>query len=560
MRKFLTNLILFAIFIFGSIILGYLYFFQVVKTDFYSALAQGQNSEFLKLQGERGKIFLKDKEGDLYLAATSRSGKFCFAFLNEMKDKEESAFLLSEALDIEKDDLLSKIEEGESFLVIKEDLSEEEVKKIKDLELKGIQISDQKIREYPYAELASDVLGFVNKDGEGQYGLEEYYDKYLKGKEKFLVNKKDPDSYLSFLDQENIRGDDIVLTLDYNIQFQAEKLLLRAKEKYNIEEGQIIVMNPSSGKILAMADFPNFNPNSYGSYDLDVFKNDAIRELFEPGSVFKAITMAAALNEEKITPQTTFDDPGKLVIGGWPIYNYDQRSYGNNITMTEVLEKSINTGAVFAEERLGHDNFLKYLESFDVFTKTGIDLAGENYSENKEFKKGYEVNFATASFGQGVEMTPLQLIKSFSVLTNGGKEVKPYIVEGKIVGDEFSSMAPQQEEGKVILPIASSKITAMLVSVVENGFAKGAQVPGYYVAGKTGTSQIPYSSLGENKRGYSDKTWQTFIGYAPAFNPEFIILVKLDNPNTSTASYSAVPIFQELASYIIDYLQIPSDY
>jgi cell division protein FtsI/penicillin-binding protein 2 len=270
--------------------------------------------------------------------------------------------------------------------------------------------------------------------------------------------------------------------------------------------------------------------------------------------------MASAINEGKITPQTTYNDPGMLSIGGWPIYNYDQRTYGNDITMTEVLEKSINTGAVFAEEKLGHKNFLNYVNNFDVFEKTGIDLAGEFYSENEEFKKGYDVNFATASFGQGIEMTPLQLIRAFSALANGGKEINPYIVEGILNNDDAIDMTPEKNEKRVILPMTSSKITAMLVSVVENGFAKAAQVPGYYIAGKTGTSQISYASLGENKKGYSDETWQTFIGYAPAFDPKFIALVKLDNPAAKTSSYSAVPIFQELGTYILDYLQVPPDY
>lgn len=555
-----TNLILFFILIFAGFIVSRLFFFQIIKNDFYSALAQGQNNNFLKVQGDRGKIFLKDKNDNLYPAATNRDGKFCFLFSNGTKEKEKTIDSLSKILSLDKEDLLIKFEQNSNFSILKEDLTAEEIENLEDSGIEGIKISDQKIREYPYKQLASDVIGFINEDGDGQYGIEEYYNEELKGEESIFESKKSFGGYLSFFNEDEIKGSDLILTLDYNIQFQAEKLLKRAKENYNIRGGQIIVIDPYSGAVLAMADFPAFNPGSYSSYDFGVFKNNAIQELFEPGSIFKGITMASSLNEGKITPQTTYDDPGMLLIDGWPIYNYDQRNYGDDITMTEVLEKSINTGAVFAEGKLGHDDFLSYLKSFGIFEKTNIDLTGESYSSNEEFKKGYDVNFATASFGQGIEITPIQIVKAFSAIANGGKEINPYIVERMKKDGQIADLSPATEKRKIIFPMTSSKITAMLISVVENGFSKGAQVPGYYIAGKTGTSQISYASLGEDRKGYSNETWQTFIGYAPAFNPRFLVLVKLDNPEAKTASYSAIPIFQDLAEYIIDYLQIPPDY
>jgi cell division protein FtsI/penicillin-binding protein 2 len=271
--------------------------------------------------------------------------------------------------------------------------------------------------------------------------------------------------------------------------------------------------------------------------------------------------MASAINEDKITPQTTYVDPGVIEVGGWPIHNYEERIYPGEITMTEVLEKSINTGAVFAERQLGDRKFLEYIKKFGVFEKTGIDLEGEISSSNEELKKGYEVSFATASFGQGIEMTPLQLIRAFSVIANGGKLVKPYVVK-EIIDSERRAEKTEPEiiSENIISKNTSSKVSAMLVSVVESAYTKAAQVPGYYVAGKTGTAQISYAALGEDYGGYSKKTWQSFIGFAPAFDPKFIILVKLDNPATKTAEYSAVPIFQELAKYIIDYYQIPPDH
>jgi cell division protein FtsI/penicillin-binding protein 2 len=217
--------------------------------------------------------------------------------------------------------------------------------------------------------------------------------------------------------------------------------------------------------------------------------------------------------------------------------------------MTEVLQFSINTGVVFAERKLGHEKFLEYVEKFGIFEPTNIELAGEVFSKNTEFKKGYEVNFSTAAFGQGIEMTPLQILKAFSPFANNGLLVDPHISEGE-----------HSKTKQVISPRTASQITSMLTSVVQSGFAKTAQIPGYHIAGKTGTAQISWSALGVAKSGYSDKTIQSFIGYAPAFDPRFLILVKLNNPATRTAEYSAVPIFRDLAKYIIDYYQIPPDF
>ena len=258
----------------------------------------------------------------------------------------------------------------------------------------------------------------------------------------------------------------------------------------------------------------------------------------------KPITMAIGLQEGKITPQTSYVDEGFVKFGSSVIYNYDGRKYGEQ-TMTQVLEKSINTGAVFAEEMVPHNVYLEYLEKFGFFEKTGIDLT-EYYSENKELKKGYAINFATAAFGQGIEMTPVQLLRAFFAIANGGKLAKPYLVARDHENAEVETVISEK---------TAAQVTAMMVSVVENGYSKSAKVPGYYVAGKTGTAQVP-----EGGKYSKDKTIQSFIGFAPAFGPKFVMLVKLDNPKTKTAEYSAAPVFKDLAKYIINYWQITPDY
>lgn len=549
------NLVLVLIVIFGAALISRLVFVQILNQDFYKALAIGQQKFFGRTFDERGKIFFKNGE----VLATNINSYYLYTSPIEVKEKEKTAEVLAKLLNLNQDQLLEKFKKNSLFELIKNRLTDLEVEKIKKLDLAGIYLKQEKIRYYPQGKLASKIVGFLGGEGRGQYGLEEYWDEFLQPKKEW--EKRGLASFAFFLENKN-QGADLILTIDYNLQYQAEKLLQQAHNNLNIEEGQVIVMEPQTGKILALADFPSFDPNQYEKYarDLKIFQNGAIQKIFEPGSILKPITMAAALNEGKITPQTTYIDEGKVKIGNWTIYNYDGRIWGKK-TMTEVLEKSINTGAVFVEKLLLHPVFLDYINRFGFFRPTGIDLPGEIFSQNRELKKGYEINFATASFGQGIEVTPIQLARAFSAIANGGKLIKPYLVE-KIVkeGKIIKEVEPQISEDLVISPKTASKLTAMLVSVVENGFGKGARIPGYYIAGKTGTAQIAYSALGINKPGYSEKTIQSFVGFAPAFNPQFLILIKLNNPQTKTAEYSAVPLFKKLAKYIIDYYQIPPDY
>jgi len=553
MKEWRINFILMFIFIFAAAILGRLVFVQIIDHDLYAALARGQQILFRSFQGDRGDIFVQNH--DIALATTKT---YILVYISPkeipVEEKEETARALSDVLGLSEMSLLNKVEKNNLYELIKEKISQEEFEELKARELNGVHFAEEKLRNYPYEDFASHLLGFVNKDGFGQYGVEEYWDDLLRGKEQFLKGEKGPLGYLFFSREslDNSQGLNISLTVDYNIQYLAEKLLKEAEENLEIEGGQIIVIEPDTGKILALANFPSFNPNQYfEEKNFTVFQNDVIQKIFEPGSVFKPITMAAALDKGKITPQTTYTDPGIIEIGGWPIYNYEQRIYPGEITMTEVLEKSINTGAVFAESQLGHKNFLNYIERFGIFEKTGIDLQWEISPPNTELKQEREINFATASYGHGIEMTPIQLARAFCVIANGGKLVKPYLVETE----------PEISNNNVISAQTAFKLTAMLVSVVKNGpYTKRARIPGYYIAGKTGTAQMSFAALDIDEEGYSDKTWQSFVGFAPAFDPRFLILVKLDNPATKTAEYSAVPLFQELAKYIIDYYQIPPDY
>ncbi len=538
MSKLKIRLVI-SIFFLISVFLGYsLAKIQIVEHKYYKAMAQGQQA-FNYLRGERGSVFFSG--GEILASNLNLSN----ILINPLQIEDKDHFLkeVSSFLEIEEDELLEKINRNSRAFKIEENVKDGRVEEVINLGISGIYPLEERKRFYPQENMASHLIGFLGGEDIGQYGVEGYYEDKLKGDE--ILGRR-----ISFFEAEASKGSNIVLTIDYNIQFMAERLLQEAEETLNIEGGSIIVANPRTGEIMAMANLPNYNPNNYSREEMSLYKNPSIQKLFEPGSISKAITLAGAINEGSITPDTEYLDTGEVRIGGHTLRNYGRRSYGR-VTMTEVLEKSINTGAVLAADKMGKDAFVEYLERFGFLSLTGIDLAGEVYSENLEFKRGYDVNYATASYGQGINITPIQLLASFFPITNNGKSLTPYLLKEENI---------EREVREVISPETALKVTSMLVDVIEKGFGRQARIPGYYIAGKTGTSQIPWPVLGVNKRGYSDKTWQSFLGFAPAFNPRFLILVKLDNPSARTAEYSAMPIFRELAKYIIDYLQIPPDY
>jgi len=563
-RNWRLKLIFAFILLCGAGIFCRLFYLQVLNHKLYQAQALGQQAGFASQTGNRGEIYWSNSQeskgatssGEIKSLAINRDVWSIFASLNEIDDKEIFAKTLSENIDQTKEEILSKINIGDPYVLIAKDLSADKISELKKINLTGLKWEGFSKRYYPQESFASNVLGFLGGENVGQYGIEGYYENDLQGKFGIKEERRGLNSVSG--NEQFLDGSSIYLTIDYNIQFEAETLLKQAKEKYNIDSGQIIVIKPDTGRILALANYPSFDPNNYSNVqDMGIFQNGAVQKLFEPGSIMKPFTMAIALNEGKITPDTTYVDTGEISFGTKTIHNFDNKIYGQQ-TMTQVLENSINTGAVYAEEQVSHKTFLNYLKKFGFIEKTGIDLAGEVYSRNESLmsQNAPEMNFATASFGQGIEVTPIQMVRGFCVLANGGKLIEPYIVEKVVNGSKETKIEPNASS-QIISKEALSKLNTMLVSVVDNGFNKVAKINGYYLAGKTGTAQVPL----ENGRGYDeDKTIQSFIGYGPAYNPQFLTLVKLDNPKVAKSSLSAVPIFKQLAQYIINYWQIAPDY
>ncbi len=548
-------------------IVGRLFYLQVAGHKFYSALALGQQVGFAEVQGARGEIFSQNSRethgasnsGDIKSLAINKDDWLVSAVPKKIEDKETVAKSLAAALEESVPSIMAKFAKSSSYVILKKDLTDREMLAVrdlkKDLKADGVSLESSSGVYYPQGSMAAQVVGFYGGNQEGQYGIEGYYDDVLQGERGVQEQKKGLDA-IDTAPSHDLDGSDIYLTIDSNIQFQAESLLKEVHEKLSIASGQIIVVKPDSGRILALANYPSFDLNNYSrENNLGIFQNSAIQKLFEPGSVFKPFTMAMALQEKKVTPESTFFDSGSVTIGRDTVSNFDHEKYGLQ-TMSGILEKSINTGAVYLSQQISHETFSNYLDALGFNDKTGVGLQGEVGSQNNYLKNGSAFGFATASFGQGIEMTPLQLVRAFCVFANGGKMPKPYIVD-KIVHGGDEEVTKPVISGQVISAQTASQVTTMMINVVDRGFGDGAKIPGYYLAGKTGTAQVPI----ENQKGYyADKTIQSFIGFGPALKPEFLILVKLDDPKVPKSALSAVPVFKKLSQYIINYWQIPPDY
>jgi cell division protein FtsI/penicillin-binding protein 2 len=552
----------FAFSIFGTLV-GRLIFLQILEHSYYSSLASKQHLAEITIEPLRGSIYFSD--GKSLLAYNDGAFEVALSPRN-IKDPQKVAQVLSKIITSKSYEEILKLAEDKNraWIVIDKNLP---LKYGKDLEnLDGVYLQSTFKRSYPQGKVAANVVGFVGESEQGKsgkYGLEEYFEKYLKGKEGKVLALKDArgEIILPFVTEKErkVDGCDLITTLNFEIQLQAEKFLEEIQKKYSPKSSVIIIADPKTGEILAMASRPNFDPNFYfENKDYSVFLNRALIPI-EPGSIFKAITLAGALEKGVIDPTTTYEDSGVVKVDpiSPPIHNASFKKYGKR-TMTEVLEYSINTGAVFAEQKLGKENFLYFVQKFGFGKNTGIELAGEKPGSLKNLlqpRSVYkEIEYATASFGQGILVTPIQVVQAFMTIANGGKLTSPKIVKSLICpGKEKVDFPPKIGEN-VISPETASKITAMLVSSVERGYTKKAKVEGYLIAGKTGTAQKPLP-----QGGYSDtQTWHTLVIFAPAFDPKFLIFSAMEEPNVIAYTESTlVPAIKPLEEYLFGYFKIP---
>ncbi|OGY66440.1 MAG: hypothetical protein A3A04_00460 [Candidatus Harrisonbacteria bacterium RIFCSPLOWO2_01_FULL_40_28] len=525
-RSFVLAFVFSTIFVF----LGFhLYKIQIQHGSEYSSRAEAQNRGIKEEYRERGSLFFTDKHGNEIPVAINKEYPLIYAVPKEIVEKEEIVQFLARVSNRPEGEIKALIAKRNSLyapIVLK--ATNEQVRQVKEYKGKGVYVKNKLSRFYPFGDLASHLLGFVGFDKagerlEGRYGIEQFY-------EDTLLKKESNSLYLS---------------IDRTIQSEARDILAALIKKHSAAGGTIIVQDPKTGKILALENQPNFNPNEYEKYPVKYFLNPAVQAVYEPGSVLKVVTMALGLDRRKVTPETTYIDKGEITINDKTIRNWDQKAYGIT-TMSQIIERSINTGAVFVERAIGHNDFYEGLLSFGFGKKTGVGIPGEVVGnlQNLEKKNRNDVDFATASFGQGISMTPLQLISAVSALAYKGILMKPLILKNE-------KPVPMRQ---VISLRASREIVDMMTSAVDK--AEIAAIPHYSVAGKTGTAEVPDFVRG----GYTHTYIHTYAGFAPSSDPQFTILIKLDKPqNAPVAAVTVVPAFRELTQFLLNYYNIPPD-
>lgn len=536
---------------------------QVIDGSAARKLADSQHSIYKKLYPSRGEIKIFDfLSGQSEAVATNVKKYLVYAVPKEISDQKKTSENLAKILGMDILEISEKLGRAEKkYVPIKKQLSEEEQKLIKEAKFPGIYLDAEETRWYPQGRFLSQILGYVgfgkaNKKI-GLYGIEKEFEAELAGSEGELVQEKDAGgAWISGSKREYAPpkdGVNLILTIDKTLQFKAESIIKETVEKNGADSGSLIVAEPKTGRILAMANFPDFDPNEYSKEkDLKVFSNLSTIGNYEPGSIFKPLTMAMAINEGKVGPDTTYTDSGQVVIDNYTIKNSDKKSNGVQ-TMTQVLEKSLNTGVIFAKEQIGNKIFFDYIKRFGFGQATGIELP-ESKGNLDNLKANILVNFHTAAYGQGISVTPIQMIQAFTAIANGGKMMRPRIILSKVFSDGKTEEVKPEVAGEIVSEKTANTISAMMVSVVENGHGKKASVPGYYIAGKTGTAQVAR----KDGKGYEENNnIGSFVGFGPVENPKFLMLVRVNHPTSvNWAESTAAPAFGKMAQFILNYYQV----
>ena len=543
----------------GAITLRLLYL-QVYKHDFFKEKSIDQLQRIIKLHPKRGSIY--DRNGTpLAITQTTYSA---YAVPRKISNATALSRTLSPILNIPRHRLLEKLSNGKNFVWLKRKLPQDTVDKIKALDPVGIQFIPEEKRVYPNGALASDVVGFVGVDNQGLGGLEYKYNQLLQGAEAKMIIEGDPrgnalisnkhSKKVLYDETPNNNGGTIVTTLDHYIQFITEKYLQEGIEKTKAKQGQAIVMDPKTGEILAMADYPSFDPNNWKKTPYSQLKNSCITDIYEPGSTFKVFTVSAALNDDLVAPDTILKVPERLKLFDRTIKEAHRRPKGetNRQSVSDILQKSLNVGTTLLAQKLGEERLYHYIKQFQFGSRLGIDLPGESPGILRPLKSWAKVDHGMISFGQGIAVTPLQLISGVATIANKGIWVKPRIIKYTTDANQLTQYGQTHPIIKQsISEETAKKVATIMTGVVEHGTATIVKIKGVDIAGKTGTAQ----KAKENGRGYEwGKYIASFIGYFPVSEPKYIILVVVDTPKTSIwGSTVAGPIFKNIATQLVDY-------
>ncbi|MFC1627239.1 peptidoglycan D,D-transpeptidase FtsI family protein [Patescibacteria group bacterium] len=564
----------------GFLLLARLFYWQILASDKLVEIAQSQQQTTIEIPAKRGEILFSDGS---FLATNQPA---YFSYLSRQNDQStppslsknlseivyssitfsatpstQLSNLGKEKLIVAAQDILDQRLSNQNlvWVPIARKLTEPQKWAIEGLGVDSLLFEEETSRLYPEASMAAHLVGFVGSNEQGRdtgyHGLEGFYQHELAGRSGIVRQEKDafnqPILMGKFLRQQQRDGRSLKLHLNKSLQYLVEKKLQKSIDQFGAKSGSVAIMDPKTGAILAMASFPSYDPVEYISYNRELFPNPVVADAFEPGSIFKVIVMAAALDAEAIKPDTKCDIcHGPVKIDKYEIETWN-KEYRPDSTMTDVIVNSDNVGMVFIGQKLGQDKFLDYFDKFGLNDPTGIDLQDEVVAIQKTENQFTYVDLATASFGQGFVSTSMQLLQAVSAIANDGELIQPKMVDQVISGTREITI-PTKSKGRVISKKAANQVTEMMIAAAKDGEAKWVAKTGYQIAGKTGTAQIAVKG-----KYHEAKTNASFVGFAPADDPKFVMLVTLKEPSTSQwASETAAPLWFSIAQDLLDHFNV----
>jgi cell division protein FtsI/penicillin-binding protein 2 len=564
LKKNRATIIVFAGSLIVLLIVAKLYQIQIIQGQIYRDKADKQYTGGQSDIFERGSIYFTDKKGNKISAATVKTGYKVTINPSSVENPEDIFNSLATMLKLDEEAFANKaFKKEDTYEEIAKRVDPALVEQIIKKNLDGVSFYKEKWRFYPGKDLASQTIGFLSYKGDelkAQYGLESYYDDVLERRDtgafknffvelfsglgKTLVEKKHPKGSL-------------VTTIDPSVQAFAEATLEKVKNDYNSKTSGIIIMNPKNGEIYAMALNPDFDLNEYNKIDdPEIYNNRLVDGVYEMGSIVKPLTMAAGLDAGAVTPETTYDDKGFIKLNGATFSNYDKKARGV-VNMQIVLNNSLNTGVAFVVNRMGNKKFAEYFKTF-FGDKTGVDLPNEGFPLISNLNSTRDLEYANASFGQGIALTPISITRALAALGNGGFLVTPHVVKAIDYDAGFTQNIDFPEPKRIFKQETSEDISRMLVTVVDKALKGGVvALPNYSIAAKTGTAQIAKPGGGGY---YDDRYLHSFFGYFPAYDPKFIVFMYTVEPqNAQYASDTLTNPFMDVAKYLINYYEIPPD-
>jgi stage V sporulation protein D (sporulation-specific penicillin-binding protein) len=571
-----------VVFLLGTFVLvARLFQIQIIKHKYYEALAQEQYWDVQEIPAKRGDILSSDG----YPLATTQVSYLVYAEPKMVEDKYKAIRSLTQIMGrINKYELESPYEFYENkfeqslntdlyWVKLHGELTPDEKNEIESLGLKGIGFEEEPKRYYPEKTLSSHVLGFVahdeNGNPRGYFGIEGRFDGDLRGRPGRIIEERDafgaPILVGGYKKVDPIEGRNIILTINRAVQYLVEGHLKRGVEEYGAVSGSVIVMDPSTGDVIAMANYPTYDPANFNDFGAAIEdgaeirrvsverRNLSISQTYEPGSVMKGLTVATAVDLGKVNPETTFVDSGPVQYSDYVIDNWDRKHHGVQ-TIVQLLQKSNNIGAAWVGHQVGSENLSEYLKKFGLGSTLGIDLEGEDTGIIRDHQIWTDIDLANISFGQGISVTPLQMLNSFNALANNGNLMRPRIVK-EIVDMEENIVMPVKVQEKVVSSETADTMVYLLTQAVEGGESRYYNINSYKIAGKTGTAQIPVGGKYDPR-----KTNATFLGFLSE-SKKFSMIVRLEEPTSSVyASETAVPLWMDITRDLVKYYGVPPDY